>query len=518
VAITNLPELLDSSARRRPNHVAVESPPNGSITYRELVALSDHVRDRLLAMGVQPGDRVGIYLRKSIDAVAALLGVMKAGAAYVPVDSAAPFWRSAYILHDCAVKVAFIEDKLVEGWSEETKKLGDVPQLIVIENAGDGGGLRAALAASAAPSSGAIQYPGSSDLAYILYTSGSTGKPKGVMLTHRNAMAFVDWCSDVFSPTDDDRFSSHAPFHFDLSILDLYVPLKHGATIVLIGAEQGKEPLGLAQLVADRKISMWYSTPSILSLLAQYGKMDRFQYPYLRVVNFAGEVFPVKHLRSVKKLWPHPRYYNLYGPTETNVCTYHEIPEHVEEDRTEPYPIGKVCEHYRARVVEPDGSDVVKGQEGELVIAGDGILQGYWNLPDNTARAFLVDDQGERWYHTGDVVIEGDDGVFTFVGRRDRMVKRRGYRIELGEVEAGLYKHPAVREAATVAVKDAEGGVRIVAFLSCKDGAKPSTLEMKRFSSENLPMSMIPDQFKIVDELPKTSTDKVDYQRLMSMT
>ena len=541
MSIDNLPELLDRSAERRPDHVAVEDPPEGAITYRELAELSDRVRDRLVAMGVRKGDRVGIYLRKSIDAVAALFGAMKAGAAYVPVDYAAPFWRSAYILHDCRVTVAFVESTLVEGWSEETRKLGELPQVLALENPGGGHAIRAALGTrhSALVPTGASplrddidrgpsaeqrvpsaeqRWPSADDLAYILYTSGSTGKPKGVMLSHRNAMEFVDWCSSVFQPTEDDRFSSHAPFHFDLSILDLYVPIKHGATVVLIGSDAGKEPLGLAQLVAERRISMWYSTPSILSLLAQYGKMERFEYPSLRIVNFAGEVFPVKHLRAVKQLWPHPRYFNLYGPTETNVCTYHEIPAEVEPDRTEPYPIGIVCEHYRARVVDEEGRDVPTGAEGELVIAGPGILQGYWNLPENTARAFLVDETGERWYHTGDLVTEGAGGVYTYVGRRDRMVKRRGYRIELGEIEAGLYKHPAVREAAAVAVKDAEGGVRIVAFLSTKPGEKkPSTLEMKRFSSENLPMSMIPDLFKVIDDLPKTSTDKMDYQRLMQM-
>jgi L-proline---[L-prolyl-carrier protein] ligase len=138
-------------------------------------------------------------------------------------------------------------------------------------------------------------------------------------------------------------------------------------------------------------------------------------------------------------------------------------------------------------------------------------------LPENTARAFLIDAEGERWYRTGDIVIEGEDGDYIFVGRRDRMVKRRGYRIELGEIEAGLYRHPAIKEAAVVASRDNDGGVVIKAFLSCRDGQQPTVIELKRFCAENLPLYMVPDQFGVRDVLPKTSTDKIDYQRLLEL-
>jgi acyl-coenzyme A synthetase/AMP-(fatty) acid ligase len=216
----------------------------------------------------------------------------------------------------------------------------------------------------------------------------------------------------------------------------------------------------------------------------------------------------------LQRLVPHARYFNLYGPTETNVCTFHEIPGMVPEDRMEPYPIGKCCSHLRAKVVDPEGATVARSSEGELCIAGAGVMQGYWNLPENTARAFLVDADGIRWYRTGDIVLEQPDGNYVFLGRRDRMVKRRGYRVELGEVEAGLYKHPMVREAAAVAVPDTESGVRIKAYLACCEGKPPSLIELKTFCADNLPAYMIPDVFEFLDALPKTSTDKIDYQRL----
>jgi len=508
------------SARRNPAALAVVEPEYGSVTYGELDALSDRVRDRLAALGVFKGDRVGLYMRKSIDTLAAIFGALKAGAAYVPVDPGAPVPRGAYILHNCDVKVAVIEAGYAEGFRLETQKLGRTPQLLVVERPSAGNGLRDALDALDARGRAApvdTVFGSGDDLAYILYTSGSTGKPKGVMLSHENAVTFVDWCSESFEPHAADRFSSHAPFHFDLSILDLHVSLKHGATLVLISEAIGKDAPRLAQLIADEKISIWYSAPSILSLLAQFGNLPKHDYSQLREVLFAGEVFPVKHLRSLCELWPHPRYFNLYGPTETNVCTYYEVALPVPPERTKPYPIGYTCSHLRSRVVDETGDDVARGTEGELCIAGPGVMRGYWALPEQSAKGFYRDADATPWYRTGDIVIEADDGCYTYLGRRDRMVKRRGYRVELGEIEAGLYRHPKIKEAAVVAFADEEAGVQITAFLSCHEAKHPSLIEIKRFCAENLPLYMIPDTFSWHESLPKTSTDKVDYQRLKEL-
>jgi amino acid adenylation domain-containing protein len=351
----------------------------------------------------------------------------------------------------------------------------------------------------------------------VLYTSGSTGRPKGVMLTHENAVSFVDWCSDTFAPRSSDHFSSHAPFHFDLSILDLYTCFKHGATLVLVSEDIGKDAPRLARLIAEERVSIWYSAPSILSLLAQFGDLPRYDHSALRQVLFAGEVFPVKHLRALAGLWPHPRYFNLYGPTETNVCTYYEIPLPVPPDRGAPYPIGYTCSHLHSRVLDEAGAEVATGTEGELCIAGPGVMQGYWGLPEQTAKGFWRDDDGTRWYRTGDIVTEAAEGCYSYLGRRDRMVKRRGYRVELGEIESALYKHARIKEAAVVAFADEEAGVTIAAFLSCHDAKPPGLIEMKRFCAENMPLYMIPDKFSWQPSLPKTSTDKLDYQRLKEM-
>jgi amino acid adenylation domain-containing protein len=509
------------SAEARPHHPAVVEGATGlALSYEALSRLSNRLRDRLAALDVARGDRVGIYLHKSADSVAAILGALEAGAAYVPVDPTAPPSRNAYIHDNCAVKVVVVEERYEQAYRDELKKIGANPVLIVLEHVGQGGGLTAALdrldMQSAAPPVRTVDStPG--DLAYILYTSGSTGQPKGVMLSHLNATSFVDWCSETFQPLPSDVFSSHAPFHFDLSILDLYVPLKHGATLVLVPENVGKEPQALAALIEDRRITCWYSAPSTLSLLAQFGKIPQRDFSALRLVLFAGEVFPVVHLRSLVQQVPRPRYFNLYGPTETNVCTYYELPRVVPGDRTDPYPIGRTCENLESLVIDEDGRPVARGAEGELCIAGPNVMQGYWSMPEQTARGFLDDGSGRRWYKTGDIVVEDAGGNYRYVGRRDRMVKKRGYRIELGEIEACLYRHPSVREAAAVALPDDSAGVHVHVHLSVRGEKRPSTIELKTFCSQHLPVYMVPDTFAFHDALARTSTDKIDYQTLKNL-
>jgi len=513
-----LHQLLDESVRLRAGEPAiVEGRDGATIDYERLGRLSDRVRDRLVALGVAPGDRVGIYLRKSAEAVASIFGILKAGGVYVPVDPTAPAVRNAFIHHDCAVKVAIVERAFAEDYRSEMSELGTLPEFIVVDGTGQGVHLEAALDRldqdAPAPAAATIE-SAPDDLAYILYTSGSTGKPKGVMLTHENATAFVDWASRVFEPQGSDVFSSHAPFHFDLSILDIYLSLKHGARLVLISAEDGKDPRGLAELIERHRITNWYSAPSTLSLLAQFGKLPERDLSCLRTVLFAGEVFPVAHLRAFKNLVPGPRYFNLYGPTETNVCTWYEIPETIPDDRVDPYPIGVTCDHLSSIVVDPAGREVDRGDEGELCIAGPNVLPGYWGLPERTAECFLPVDGAERWYRTGDIVVEQPDGNYRYVGRRDRMVKKRGYRVELGEIEACLYRHPALSEAAVVASTDDPAGVTVTAHLAARGAERPSLIELKTFCAQYLPVYMVPDGFTWHDALPKTSTNKIDYQSL----
>ena len=520
-----LPDLLDSAAAACPDHEAIREATGGAtISYRDLLHLSRQLRDRLRALGVGRGDRVGIYVGKSIDAVASIFGILQAGAAYVPVDPSAPAARNATILADCSVRVLILEERFEAALLEELAPHDCHPQRITLRACGGGVPLRDALqrdalqrdASGPSTSHDAPATIDPDDLAYILYTSGSTGIPKGVMLSHRNATSFVHWCSHTFRPHDRDRFSSHAPLHFDLSIFDLFVSIKHAATLVLIDEATGKSPGQLAAAIARERISIWYSTPSILSLLTQYGKLEQHDLSALRIVLFAGETFPIKHLRALKQRLPAPVYFNLYGPTETNVCTFYEIPHQIPDDRTKAYPIGTACQPLRTKVVDDDGRPVALGEVGELCVSGERVTRGYWNSPHMTSEAFLPDQSDGRWYKTGDLVVESPEGCYDFLGRRDRMVKKRGYRVELGEIEACLYRHPLVQEAAAIAILDEELGLRIQAVLSYRRESHVSPIELKRYCAEHLPAYMVPDVFTVQADLPKTSTDKIDYQKLSS--
>lgn len=521
----SLAGLLEASARRTPDQVAIVAPDGRTLTYGELDACASAVAGFLRAHGVLPGDRVGFCLPKGLASVTVLFGAMKARAGYVPVDWHGPAARNATIHRNAKVAALFVGDArrdVLDEWpaAELPKLLVRVPMGATGSAAAFSAGMRAFPAGASewnavlahAPLGEPTAARRRDDLAYILFTSGSTGVPKGVTLTHGNALSFVDWCSEVFAPTAADRFSSHAPFHFDLSIFDLYVALKHGATLHLIGEELGKEPKALAKFAAERRITIWYSTPSVLSLMAEFGALPTLDLSALRHVLFAGEVFPVPGLRRLTELLPSPRYWNLYGPTETNVCNFAEIPLPVPAERTRPYPIGPLCSHCAGLVLDEQQQEVAQGGEGLLWIAGESLFQGYFGRPDLDANVFQLRD-GKRWYCTGDVVKWVDGEGFLYVGRRDRMVKRRGYRIELGEVEAGLQRDPGLREAAVVAVPDAAAGVRIDAHVVGKDG-KPSLIAMKRWCAGALPPSMAPDRFVLHERLPRTSTDKVDYQTL----
>ena len=509
----HLTEYLEASAARHPNRISVVDPNGGTSTYAELNAQADALAAFLHTSGVRRGDRVGVVLPKSIAAVVSLFGIMKAGAAYVPVDCTAPATRSQRILSDCRIRALVVDSKCLDV----------VPDGEAVEAPG----LAAVIVAGGTahtPFAAAVKSKGlpprvarsSTDLAYILYTSGSTGMPKGAAITHGNALSFIEWSSSVFGPTEEDRFSSHAPFHFDASVLDVYLTIKHAATLYLITEELGRNPRELARFIAASRLTVWSSTPSALMMLIRFGDLKAHDASRLRLVTFGGEVFPPRQLRDLREIWQGAEFFNLYGPTEiTTACTFARIPATIPADREAPYPIGFPCSHCRALVLDEERREVVEGDEGLLYISGPSVFTGYWNRPAETAAAFL-DRDGVRWYNTGDVVRWNPAEGFVYVGRRDRLIKRRGFRIELGEIESALYLHSQLLEAAVVSVSDPEAGVKIVAFLCCPERQPPSIVELKTFCGGKLPAYMVPDQFVFQDKLPRTSTDKVDYQALKS--
>jgi amino acid adenylation domain-containing protein len=513
----NLADYLQASAILYADHPAIVESSGASITYQELNRQADALAGFLSMSGIGPGDRVGMMVPKSIHAIIAIFGIMRAGAAYVPVDPSAPIERGRRILTDCQVQAIIIDHRLLAAVPDAE----DQPSLRAIITVGGDGRTDAParktipLAVALRTGNGTKIVPGSaSDLAYILYTSGSSGTPKGVMISHANALSFVQWFSSTFALRPGDGFSNSAPLHFDASVLELYPALQNGATVYLISDDLSRNPKELARFIATNRLTVWFSTPTALMFLAQFGDLTANNASSLRLVLFGGEIFPVKHLRELQRQWPSASYYNLYGPTEITVaCTFARIPAVIPADREAPFPIGFPCSHCQTLVLDSDGREVGRGEEGFLHISGPSVSAGYWNRPAENAAAFIYRDN-IRWYNTGDLVRWDPVDGFSYLGRKDRMVKRRGYRIELDEIERTLHLHPRVQEAAVVSVPDADAGVKIVAFMALRHSEMPSMIEFKTFCSTKLPSYMSPDRFIFQDRLARTSTAKLDYQAL----
>jgi non-ribosomal peptide synthetase component F len=318
----NLPELVIRQARTRPDALAVKGPDT-SLTYGQLDRLANRLAQALASLGVRRGDRVGIWLSKSASAVAAMQAVLRLCAVYVPLDPLSPSMRLRTIVQDCEMRALVTTPKRAQAML--TDELQHLACLCVASQ--EPGMLEDTLLVfpeTDVPGPTATE----SDLAYILYTSGSTGKPKGVCISHRNALSFVEWASLALGATEADHFANHAPFHFDLSVLDLYAAFYAGATTYLIPDEVSSLPQHLVTFLLHHAITVWYSVPSVLVfMMEQAGLLDLpVSSLALRAILFAGEPFPIKHLRRLyRHCSPHVRFWNLYGPTETNVCTCYEV-------------------------------------------------------------------------------------------------------------------------------------------------------------------------------------------------
>jgi amino acid adenylation domain-containing protein len=521
-----LHQLLSRSAQRRPDAEAVRLLDQ-ALTYGELEARSNRIAHALIAHGVKPGDRVGIYLQKSPNAIASIFGIMKTGACYVPVDSNAPGPRLLEIGRQCNFRTLVTSEALYKklepdfsGYQKEhpMRALFFVDQApkgsLPLPSLGYGDGLAAHSAEE--PGVPVIDH----DLAYILFTSGSTGTPKGVMLSHLNALTFVNWSVATFGVTAEDRFSQHAPFNFDLSVFDIFVAIKAGAAISLVPEGLAVFPLQLSAFIQDQKISIWYSVPMVLTLLQARGKLEERDLSALRWVLFAGEVFPTKHLRALMEKLPRPRYANLYGPTETNVCAWYEV-EPLSPEQTAAIPIGKACANTDLIAIGADGKRVtVPGEEGLLYARGSTVMQGYFGRPENTATSFIPNPfavgREEKLYCTGDWVTPDEKCNYLFIGRKDHMIKTRGYRVELGEIEVVMVAHPAVEEAVALPIPDEAIGNTINAVATLADGASLDSTELKRHCAEKLPAYMVPEKIEFRKSLPRTDNGKIDRRRLVS--
>ncbi len=513
-----LSHAIDDGAARHPSHAAVKLGTS-ELTYEALALKSNQIANYLVGEGVKKGDRVGIYMNKGLNTIACLYGILKAGGVYVPLDPFAPVARIAYVIEDCGIEIVF---------SDEGKK-SEIPELLsqvsgALRVAGpdltDGeldhqitwGSVWQDMLTSSPRLS---QVEG--DLAYILYTSGSTGKPKGIMHTHRSGLSFAEWAAECYGLVSKDRLSNHAPLHFDLSTFDYFAGHIAGATTVIVPEAISKFPASMTRFIEDHEISIWYSVPFALIQILLRGAIDSHDLGSLRWVLFAGEPFPPKYLRDLMAKLPQAEFSNLFGPTETNVCTYYHVPRRgsLSDD---PLPIGRPCHNVEALVADEKDDPVADGEVGELLIRGGVVMEGYWGMPDRTQARFLVKELApgvtQRFYRTGDLVRASEDGNLNYLGRKDRQIKTRGYRVELDEVELALLSHPSVEQGAVYLVSDEEGSNLILAAAVLHESEFVTPKDLLDHMAQQLPPYALPVRIDLAKELPRTSTGKVDRMKL----
>ncbi len=506
-----LHDLLAEAVARRPDHPAVVCRDR-SLSYGELDQRAGALACTLARAGVQPGDRVAILMNKSVDCVTAIYGILKTGAAYVPLDPTSPARRQAFVLGDCGVRFLIAEPRkraaalaVVRAGAELSGVFGLDSEPGLPESLGNWDGLESA---------GRLDVHGrADDLCYVLYTSGSTGTPKGIMHTHASAMAWAKTSTTAFGLQPDDRLSNYAPLHFDLSTLDLFGSALLGATMVMIPEEYLKLPASLAGLLASEKLSVFYTVPYALIQLELNGELQRHDWSSLKWVLFGGEPMSVKHLRGLMGRWPGARFANVYGPTETNGCTYHVLAGPPAPDSA--LPIGRLNKGAERLIIDENENPVETGEPGELLIRAGTTMRGYWNRPDLNARVFFdAQDGGASFVRTGDIVREGPDGCLEFLGRRDRLIKTRGSRVELDDVEAVLAGSALVEEAAVFARPDENGSLLIHAAATLLDGVAASEADLRRHLKDRLPPYAQPVSLTICSEFPRTATGKIDRRQL----
>jgi non-ribosomal peptide synthetase-like protein len=491
-----LHHVFEAQADRRPGAPAIVSGAD-AITYAELDALANRLARHLRASGAGTGARVGLFVERSPEAIVAILGILKAGAAYVPLDPSHPVDRLRHVAAEAGLVAIACDTSLAAAAAD----LG--PAIVTIDDAN-----AAWPSASAARLDDAEVRVSPGDLAYVLYTSGSTGRPKGVMAEHRNVVSFIASFNQVLRLTSDDRVFQGFSLGFDGSVEEIWMALSNGGVLAVPPRGSARFGNDLARLITGARATVFSTVPTSLSMISE-------GLPTVRLLIVSGEPCP----KEAVDRWAAGgrRMLNVYGPTETTVnATAAEcLPGR-------PVTIGKPLPGYATRILDEEGNDVAEGAQGELFISGPGVARGYLEQPELTRKHFVdLPARGERAavraYRTGDLVSRGDDGELRFAGRADNQVKVRGYRIELSEIEAVLVEHPRVR-AAVATVVERDGAAEIALHAVADDPAAADTpaerSSMRALLAARLPSYMVPAFLDVVAELPTLASGKVDRKRL----
>ena len=510
-----LHERIAEQAARTPDAVAVVMGDE-SLTYATLDAEANRLARCLLELGCERGDRVCLFLPKSPNAIVAMLGTLRAGCAYVPVDLESPGPRLAKIVARAEPRLVLVDPEAAVRL-EEVRAAGGLAESIRIGSLSaetvDGLTFDAAVVAECSPDP-LSSSSGRDDSAHILFTSGSTGEPKGVVITHANVLAFLAWAIPQFGIGTDDRLSGHPPLHFDLSTFDIYGALTTGAQLHLVPPALNLPPRGIARFIEEQQLTQWFSVPSVLTYMAKFDAVPAGGFPTLRRVLSCGDVLPTPVLAHWVERVPHVRFTNLYGPTEATIASsFHELGA-AAPDVTTAIPIGTPCAGEELLVLDEALEPAETGTAGDLYLGGAGLSPGYWRDEERTRAAFLPDPRpdraGERLYRTGDRARIDEHGVAHFLGRADSQVKSRGYRIELGEVEGAVNGLPQVREAAVVGLEGEFEGTALCCAFAPNEEADVSSQRLKQALRATLPAYMLPSRWLELPVLPKNANGKID--------
>ncbi len=512
--------LLVEAAHRTPDAVALIDP-KARVTYAELERESLRAAAALEDAGVGPGDLVGLSMEKTATAVAAVYGILRRGAAYVPIDPAMPRARAELIVGHTGIRTVVTSSDKVSFFAEMRAAAPRLEHAIVASGATASpvDGLRTSELASFSPEARAARDVTEGHLAYVLHTSGSTGQPKGVAISHRNCLAFVLPATERFAIGPADRLACQAPLHFDLSVFDLYCAALVGAGVVIFPEYYSAFPKKMSQAIAEHGVTIWNSVVSALALLLDKGKLTDHTRDSLRAVLFSGERMPVPLLRRLREALPSAKLFNVYGQTEANSSLVHEV-EAIPSDDGAPLPLGRELPNFEVFLLgEGDRPVAGAGEPGELCVRAATVASGaYFRDPERSAGKFCLDpvlpESGMRVYRTGDLVRRDETGELFFVGRRDDMVKTRGYRVELGEIQTALDRIGTLAESAVIAVPNAAIGHELRAFVKLAPGATATSAEIATELGRTLPPYMVPERIVVKDELPRTSTGKIDKSAL----